>query len=292
MKPTVLHLWFCGLLLLSIGLFHGPLSDLKGLTLQNGPYAHVLLIPLISAALIYRARHEIFRETRPCPAIGLPLVAIGIVAYYRINAHWVVLRPADRLSLAVCALVLVWAAGFILCYGLRPFRNSIFPLAFLFFTVPLPAVLLEKAVAVLQAGSADLTYVIFRALGVPVLRHGLVFSLPGVEIEIAQQCSGIRSSMALFITSILAGHLVLTSAWRRALLGAASIPIVIFKNALRIVGISWLGIYVDPQFLYGRLHHEYGGLVFSLVAIGILVPLLFVLHRSERSIKRAPAHTS
>jgi exosortase len=174
----------------------------------------------------------------------------------------------------------MWIGVFVLCYGTRSCSAATFPLLFLLLIAPIPAVVLDKIVLVLQKGSAQMTYALFKLLGVPVLWQGFKFSLPGVEIVIAEECSGIRSSVAFFITSILAGYMFLQSSWRKVCLSFFTVPIVIFKNAVRIVTISWLGVYVDQGFLHGRLH-QYGGLPFSLLSLAILAPLLLVLQKSE-----------
>lgn len=131
-------------------------------------------------------------------------------------------------------------AGFVLCYGTESFWAGLFPWLFLLLMIPVPSIALDKIVLTLQNCSAATTYAVFKLLGVPVLLRHFTFLLPGVEIEITQECSGIRSSQALFITSILAGHLFLQSNWRRAFLSFYTIPVVIIKNALRIVTISSL----------------------------------------------------
>jgi exosortase/archaeosortase family protein len=79
---------------------------------------------------------------------------------------------------------------------------------------------------------------------------------------------------------MIAGHLFLQSNWRKAMFSLLTVPVVIFKNAVRIVTISCLGIYVDPGFLHGRLH-RYGGLPFSLLSLAILAPLLFALQKKD-----------
>jgi exosortase len=127
-----------------------------------------------------------------------------------------------------------------------------------------------------------MTYALFKIAHVPFLRHGLQFSLPRVDIEIAPQCSGIRSSISLFLAGILSGHIFLQSNWKRVCLNLCTIPVVIFKNALRIATIALLGSYVDLGYLHGTLHH-YGGLVFSVVALVILMALIVFLRRLERS---------
>lgn len=150
------------------------------------------------------------------------------------------LKPEDSMALAILAVVLLWQASFILCYGTRVLRATVFPWLFLLFMVPLPSLVLEKAIAGLQQGSTDVAHAFFRLAGVPVFREGSVFSLPGITIEVAKECSGIRSSLALFTTSLLAGYLVLRSGWSRLALEAAVLPVLILKNGLRIVTLSLL----------------------------------------------------
>jgi exosortase len=108
------------------------------------------------------------------------------------------------------------------------------------------------------------------------------FSLPGVDIEVAEQCSGIRSCTSLFIAGLRASYLLLHAAGTRILFSLLTIPIAIFKNGVRIVTLSWLGVYVDQGFLHGKLH-QYGGLPVSVLALGILAPVVLALRRLEGS---------
>jgi exosortase len=183
----------------------------------------------------------------------------------------------------VSALTLLWIASFVFCYGIRASHAAIFPLLFLFLAIPIPTVLLGKIILALQNGSATMTYGLFKFLHVPVLRQGVKFSLPGVDIEIASECSGIRSSLALFITGTVAAHLFLRSNWRKVVVAVLTVPIAIFKNAVRIVTLSLLGVYVDPGFLTGKLHHQ-GGVVFSLLSLAMFAPLLFAFQRWEKQV--------
>ena len=169
-----------------------------------------------------------------------------------------------------------------LCYGAGTFKRAAFPLLFLLWIVPLPAFVLDKAVELLRTGSASVSYALFRLAGVPVMREGFSFFLPGVEIEVARQCSSIRSSTSLLIVGLLVGHVFLLSNSRKILLALCIVPIVIFKNAVRIVTISLLGVYVDGSFFDGSFHHKYGGLAVSALALGILVPVVWILRKSEQ----------
>jgi exosortase len=157
----------------------------------------------------------------------------------------------------------------------------IYVLGFLLLMVPPPYAVIEAVVRFLQVSSAETTHLLFKAIGMPVLREStFVFALPGVSIEVAEECSGIRSSSSLFVSSMLGGYMFLRSPWNRGLFTLLTIPVVIFKNALRIVGISWLGVYVDPDFLFGAFHRN-SGIPFSLVALGILFLIIRALQRLE-----------
>ena len=267
-------------LMLSLALFWKPLSALARLSVQDDRYSHILLIPLMTTSLFYLQRKRIFTFTRYDPSKGVPLLVVGIVLFFLAQSRFFTLDRIDHLSVIVLAVILVWMAGFLVCYGAQCFRAALFPLLFLLLMMPVPTVALDKIVVALQNGSAVMTYALFNLLGVPVLWQRFKFSLPGVEIEIAKECSGIRSSLSLFITSIFAGYLFLQSNWRRVSFSLFTVPVVIFKNAVRIVTLSCLGVYVDPGFLHGKLHRN-GGLPFSLVSLAILVPLLVALQKGE-----------
>ena len=171
------------------------------------------------------------------------------------------------------SLVLVWIGGFIICYGFAALRAAVFPLLFLLLMVPLPDVILDRIIHALQVGSTEGAYLIFQAVGTPVSRNGFLLSLPGVTIEVAKECSSIRSSIALFITCLLAAHMYLRSAWKIAVLLVLGLLLSVVKNAIRIATLTLLSIYVDPSFLTGRLHHE-GGFVFFLLALLLIWPVL------------------
>jgi exosortase len=272
--------------ILSLILFWSSLGTLVKLTLQDDRYSHILPIPLIAASLVFLERKKIFASRRYCPSLGLPLLCIGLVLFGLAQSGFSSLNQNDRLSLVVLSMVLVWIAGFVLCYGTRSFRAGLFEWLFLLLMIPIPTVVLDKAVLALQEGSAITTYALFKVLGVPILWQHFRFSLPGVEIEIAKECSGIRSSLALFIASILAGHMFLQSNWTKSLFSLLSVPIIVFKNAVRIVTISWLGVYVDSGFLHGRLH-RYGGLPFSIISLAMMLAALFALQKRENQMRRS-----
>src|SRR3989441_5536758 len=140
---------------------------------------------------------------------GFGLFAVGALCYCVGRRYFASSSENDPLSIAIFSVVVIWVGGFVLCCGLRAFRKGLFPVLFLFLMVPIPDSLLSQVIFWLQSGSAEVSHALFELLGVPVLQEGFIFSLPGINIEVAKECSGIPSSLALFITSLLAGHLFL-----------------------------------------------------------------------------------
>jgi exosortase len=289
-EPVVLHLLFLCACIVSLIVFRFPLETLVRLAFHDDRYTSTLAIPFISFALVWLRRGIIFADARDSPGSGLAIVLAGLILL-AISAFWSHLPTAYILSSRILALLIVWGGAFFFCYGVQAARAAMFPFVFLLLTIPLPAGVLDHIVVALQRGSAEVTYHLFKLAGVPVFREGMFkFSLPGVTIEVAEQCSGIRSSLSMFIGSLVAGYLILRSSWSRASFALLTIPIVIFKNAVRIVTLAWLGIYVDPGFLHGQLH-RYSGLPFSLLALALLAPVLLLLVRTERRDERRPVRS-
>jgi exosortase len=266
---------------LTLAVFWVPLRMLFWFSLQEEQYSHILLVPVVSAFLFLRDRRTIFANVGAAWQAGPGMLVAGFLLNWLGRKYFVSSSENDQLFIMIFSVVVIWVGGFTLCYGLRAFRAALFPLLFLFLIAPIPDLLLNRVIVWLQHGSAEVSYAVFQLVGVPVFRTGFVFALPGVTIEIARECSGIRSSLALLITSLLAGHLFLRSAWTKAVFTLATIPLLIVKNGIRIVTLSLLSIYIDPSFLTGSLHHQ-GGVLFFLLALVILTLLLRLLQKPER----------
>jgi exosortase len=152
--------------------------------------------------------------------------------------------------------------------------------------VPIPGAMLERIILFLQTGSADLAYLFLSASGMPVVRDGFVFYLPSLTIEVAKECSGIRSSLSLLVTGALAAYFFLRTPGARSLLVLTLVPIAIIKNAVRIFVLTALGVYVDPRIIASDLHRK-GGFLFFLLALVLVGVVIVLLKRYEK--KRAKA---
>ena len=264
--------------LLLAAIFFLPLSRLVAASLQAGYSSHIVLIPFIAAYLVWAEKSRIFASCKYCLGAGITSGLLGVIA--GISARLLAV-PAAVPFLTVLSALLLLVAGFLALFGPEPLRRSLFPASLLVLVLPVPSVVVDKVIFLLQSGSARLSEAIFSILGVPVLRNGFFLSLPGVTIEVAEECSGINSSIALFIITLLFAHETLKSNVRRALLVLLILPLSILKNAIRIVTLTLLATKVDPGFLTGRLHHQ-GGFVFFLITLAIAYPIWKLLRAGEQ----------
>ena len=264
----------------SIALFWAPLHQVVSLSLDDRRYSHLILIPLISAFFFYRERRAIFSRVRFHPVPALPFLAALLVVYGLLAFRVVPLSPNYALTVAMLVIVLICSAGFAVFFGVQSLQAAMFPLLLLLLLAPLPFNLMDWIVSVLQRGSAEVTYRFFSLLDVPMFRHGVTFELPGIGIEIAQECSSIHSAWALFITGLLVAHIFLKSIWTKTALAILTVPIAMFTNAVRIVTLWFLGTHVDAGFLTGNLHRN-GGILFSLISLSVLMTCLLLFRKLE-----------
>jgi exosortase len=273
-------LGFVLFLAVSVAVFWMPLKSLITFSLSRDYASYIILVVPVSAYLIYVKRREIFSSARTAVIPGSILFLTGTVLWWLAEKSAFSTLRENQPSVIALAIVLIWISGFIFFYGTRAFAAGRFPLLFLLLLVPIPEVAIEKITYLLQAGSAAVAYGLLRLFSVPVLKQGFILRLPNLDIEVAKQCSGIRSSLALLISVLILGHFVLRSGWRKALLVLSILPILILKNGVRIVAVTLLSIYVSRSFLHGWLHTS-GGIVFYFLGLVLLIPIVVALRKSE-----------
>jgi exosortase len=245
----------------------------------------VWLTCLSTLALLNSRRQSVFAER--APAISTTGWRLGVV----IGLSWVACAlspaagPVYALTRVAGVTLAAWIYGFATCYGTTAFRAALFPLFFLGFAIPIPSTLVDGAVLLLKSGSAQVVAALFTLTGMPFHQSGYVFALPAFRIEIADECSGIHTSLALLMTSVLAADLFLVTTWKRVLVVLVAVPFAVVKNGIRIVTLSLLAAYVDPGFMTGALHHK-GGIVFFIIGLAVLAPFFLALRTSEPALTR------
>jgi len=275
------RIWgFAGYIAVLLVCLSRPLIALAASAADSDIHSHILLIPFVSAYLIYIGRRRLtaaFSTSIVWAAGPAFLGAAALAASFAMRTR---LSLNDDLALVALAVVaFTWAGGF-LFLGPRWMGDAAFPMAFLIFMVPLPDGAVEWLETASKLASAEAASMFFALAGTPVFRNGNVFQLPGITIQVAQECSGIHSSWVLFITSLIASHMFLHRTWRRAVLVAFVIPLGILRNGFRILVIGLLCVHIGPRMIDSPIHHR-GGPVFFVLSLIPFFLLLWWLRKGE-----------
>jgi exosortase C (VPDSG-CTERM-specific) len=263
-----------------VAVFGRSLYELAVYVMGTTLHSHVVLIPFISAYLIGIDRARLPRAGKAWYAFAAPLAAVGLIVWllvYRTAGAW---SENDRLAGITFSFLCLLSAGCSAFFGREWMRAAAFPLGFLIFMVPLPDTLVHWLETGSKFASAEAAAFLLGITATPMLRDGLILRFPGIALEVAQECSGIRSSWVLFITSVLASHLFLRSNWRRAALVLFVIPLGVIRNGFRISVLAWLCVYYSPDMINSIIHSR-GGPLFFVLSLGPLFALLWWLRRGE-----------
>jgi exosortase C (VPDSG-CTERM-specific) len=271
--------------------FGVPLLHLLRFAVGDDLHSHILLMPFVCVYFARLKKNELPGDSAPAKkTAGFFFIAGGAVLAW----HWwsgragTPLVAEDDLVLTTLAFVLFLTGLGGIFLGGAKLRALAFPFALLVFLVPLPVFLREGIETFLQHGSALVADAMFRATGMTVFRDGMIFRLPGMTLEVAPECSGIHSTLVLFITSLLAGQMFLRRAWGRVALCAVVLPLALARNGLRIFVIGELCVHVGPQMIDSPIHHH-GGPLFFVVSLVPFFLLLYFLKRTESLNNSVPA---
>ncbi len=276
--------------------FAWPLIDVVRFSLEGELYSYIALVPFVSIYLFATARREPGPVGGPIRFRSLAgwLLAIGMMA---LAARWVLpaagitLVRQDTLALMMLAFVALTGAACARFLSASELKHAAFPLAFLLFMIPFPLWLEENLEHFLQHGSVPVAFALFQTAGTTVYHHDLIFELPGIAIQVAPECSGIRSTIVLFMTSLLAGSLFLRSAWSRTILAAFVIPLALLRNGFRIFVLGELCVRIGPHMIHSDIHHKGGSIFFALSLVPFFA-LLYCLIRWDRRRRPRPVQSN
>lgn len=230
--------------------------------MRSAYYGHGPLVPLISAYLIYTRRHDFVRATDDHPLWGLPLLVLGLLLY----AAAIYLDVNFAQGFAMIAVI---AGLVVLLFGWGRAKVIAFPLAFLGFMVPMGRLLVTQFSGPLQLAAAALAAKVPMFLGIPVKLHGTTIIIPDYTFEVAQACSGLKSTIAMSALAALFAYLVTAPLWKRVVLFVAGAPAALVANTVRIVFTLLLGRAFGPAVAEGFFHTLSGLLVFIVALVGL-----------------------
>jgi exosortase C (VPDSG-CTERM-specific) len=248
-------------------------------------HSYILLMPFVCLYLAHLDKPN-WPAARDRPGkLAWVFFAGGILMtawYWLLPTH----VPADDLCRITLAFIFfLTGLGFHLL-GNGFMRVLAYPFGLLIFMVPMPEFLRAWVEAALQHGSAACAGWMFAVSDVPTFQTGLTFKLPNISLQVAPECSGIHSSVVLFITSLVAGKFFLPKAWQRSVLALAVIPLALLRNGFRIFVLGELCTHIGPQMIDSPIHHHGGPLFFLLSLVPFLL-LLYALWKCGRPARKS-----
>jgi len=256
-----------GLLLVAVlALLYAPVVKLLVWQWFNDPdYGHGFLVPLLSAYLIWARRDKLRQIPRLPSAWGMVVVlfSLGLLFLGSLGAE----NSLSRVSIlcTVCGLIVYFAGWAVL-------RALTFPLAFMLFAIPFPAVVYNEIVFPLQFLASKFATRMLEILNLfPIMREGNVLVLPGMRLEVVEACSGIRSLMSLLALAAGYGYVVERSVAVRWLLVIAMVPLAIVSNGTRVMITAIMANYIGSKAAQGFMHEFSGWVIFVVATILFLL---------------------
>lgn len=266
--------WFWKLAILSgllFLLYYSVLSDLVMRWWEDPDYSHGFLVPLVSAYFVWRARKKLTQLPVLPDRRGLLLLWAGIGILILGNIGQVTVLERSSLIFVMAGLIV-----YLLGWGFL--KQLLFPVGFLIFMIPLPSMIFDPVAFRLQLFAAKAATFCLQTLQIPILREGSLIYLTASIMDVTEACSGIRSLMSLMALGTVLAYITQEENWKRAVLIAFTIPIVILANALRVTGTGILADFFGEEMAQGFYHNFSGWLVFVL-AFGLLLAIGMTLNK-------------
>jgi exosortase len=237
-------------------------------------YSHGFIVVPAALFFAWQRRVAILNAPRRPTLWGLIaiVVSLGVLVVATLGAE---------LFLARMSFLGVVAGAILFLFGPAHLKALRVPLLFLVLAVPIPAIVLNAVTFPLQLIASQAGEALIRAGGVPVIREGNVIELANMRLEVVEACSGIRSVMALVTCACLVIATRPTRPTTGAVLLAATIPVAIATNALRVAITGLAAYFAGPWAAEGFLHSFSGTVLFVVAMSGLLM-----LDRSLRAVER------
>jgi exosortase len=242
----------------------------------NDPnYSYGFFVPLFAAYVLWSSRHRwLALPLRPKNfGLAIMILAIALRVLGMLGAELFTVRLS--LLILICGIVLFLAGSSVL-------RVMAFPISYLLFMIPLPAIIYYQLTMPLQLGASRLGASGLVALGIHTVREGNLLFLPNCTLNVVEACSGIRSLLSLLAAVVAYAYLAEPITWKRVVLAIASIPIAIATNGLRLVATGVLSYYFGPAVDSGLIHLFLGLALFALAFLWILL--------LQKALRQLPRH--
>lgn len=243
---------------LSIVMFHETVLAMVSTWLSSRTFSHCLLVPPLSAYMVWRRRQQL-TGMWPKPNL-LGLVFIGAAGFVWLLGNIGEIRVIEEFAWVASLIALIWAL-----LGTEFVRAFVFPLGFLFFSVPFGLSLISP----LQDITAWIAVHSLNFTGIPAVLEHRLLSVPSSTWTVAEACSGIRYLFSSVMVGVIFANFVYRSGKRRLIFVLCSILVPILANGFRAYAIVLLAYLSDNKIAMSVDHIVYGWLFFAVVQLAM-----------------------
>jgi exosortase len=236
----------------------------------DSSWSHGILIPLFSLYFLNQTKNEILNASFKPNYLGLVLL-VCVILLYVFN----IVGPATFGYLSQLSVIGTLGAVVVFLGGWRLLKYMWLPVAYLFFAVPLPDILLKPAtIPMRQWAAAGATVMLNLVPQVEAMTSGVIIDIvyKGHHLEpsldVAEACSGMRLLMAFFALGVAMAYLHYRPIWQRIVLLASTIPIAILCNIIRVMITGFIYVLGDPEYAQG-IYHDLLGMAMLPLAFGL-----------------------
>lgn len=225
---------------------------------SDNSFSHGYLIVPISLWLVWNKRQALTAVPWRADWAGVAMLMLLGAAWFMAHATGILVGEQYAVVLMVSALVLAML-------GRQATAVILFPLLFLLLAVPAG----RGIVPWLMQNTADMAVAALRLSGVPVVRDGMILSIPGGNFEVARACSGLNYLVTGIALGALYAYLTYRSTRKRALFMLAALVMPIVLNGVRAYLIIAIAHLTDMRWGTGYEHIVFGRALF-LVTLFVL----------------------
>lgn len=258
--------------------FHSFVDIMFGSAVPESLYSHAMFIPFICGFFVWRQRAELSKAPlEPAPLLGYPLLIVGCFAL--LVGDFLGFMTVVHFSL----LPVLWGLCFLML-GRQATFSIWFPLAFLFFMLPLPYSLVSVVSFKSKMLATESAVHLGQLLTLNFVQDGsYVFLGTSDRLMVGDVCGGMRSLIALLAFGSLMAYISKTLGWARIVILLISPAVAIAANVARIFFLCVIGYFFGSEWATGKVHDASGIGIFACAFV-----LLFGAEAILRKIAPAP----
>ena len=222
---------------------------------RDSYYSHGILIPFVTAFLIWQKR-DVLKKIKPeTSPWGLRLFFLGIAIHLLSALFRVYFSSGFSLIIVLFGLTLHF-------YGFKALKEVLFPISFLAFMIPLPMLVITNLSFRLKIFATQIAVGALNNMGLFCVQHGSTIVMRHAYVVVEDACSGLRSLITLMALGSLFAYWMKSSFLKKAILFVSTIPIAVITNVGRIIFLSFVSEIWGTQRAVGPIHEASGIIIF------------------------------